>query len=94
MPRPITWLPRLAEIRRSVKHSTRSHYERKDSERVFELQPRAAQALGAGRIALRKGGPKLPRRPCRSRSFLDHIYEGADPAFLLSPRSDPWPAAA
>jgi hypothetical protein len=28
VPRPISWLPRLAEIRRSVKNSTRSHYER------------------------------------------------------------------
>jgi hypothetical protein len=47
-PRPITWLPRLPEIRRSVKRSARSHCERKDIERLFELQPRAAQALVQG----------------------------------------------
>ena len=38
VPRPaITWLPRLPEIRGSVKHSARSHYEREDIERLFEL---------------------------------------------------------
>ena len=40
--------PRLREIRRWVKNSVRSHYERKNIERLFELQPRAAQALVQG----------------------------------------------
>jgi hypothetical protein len=48
LPRPISWLPRLSEIRRSIKNSVRSHYERKDIERLFQLQPRAAQALIQG----------------------------------------------
>ena len=45
MPRPISWLPRLHEIRRSVFNSVRSHYDRNDLERVFEVQPRSAQLL-------------------------------------------------
>ncbi len=45
MSRPISWLPRLHEITRSVLHSVRSHYDRRDLERLFQLQPRAAQRL-------------------------------------------------
>jgi hypothetical protein len=45
MPRPVSWLPRLHEIRRSVANSVRSHYNRQDIEKLFQLQPRAASAL-------------------------------------------------
>ena len=45
MPRPISWLPRLHEITRTVTNSVRSHYDRRDLEKMFELQPRAAQEL-------------------------------------------------
>ena len=45
MPRPISWLNRLHEIRRSVEQSSRSHYDRGDLERVFRLSPRSAQVL-------------------------------------------------
>ena len=45
MPRPISWLPRLHEIRRSVAGSVRSHYDRGDLERLFKVQPRSAQRL-------------------------------------------------
>ncbi len=45
MPRPASWLPRLYDITRSVTNSVRSHYQRRDLELLFELQPRAAQKL-------------------------------------------------
>ena len=45
MPRPSTWMSRLHELRRSVAHSDRSHYGRRDIDALFELQPRAAQNL-------------------------------------------------
>ena len=45
MPRPISWLPRLHEITKAVSNSVRSHYDRRDIEKLFELQPRAAQEL-------------------------------------------------
>ena len=45
LPRTLSWLPRLHEIRRAVGNSVRSHYGRHDLEALFELQPRAAQQL-------------------------------------------------
>jgi hypothetical protein len=45
MPRPVSWLPRLHEITRTVNSSARSHYDRRDLEKLFELQPRAAQKM-------------------------------------------------
>ena len=92
MPRPISWLPRLAEIRRSVKNSARSHYERKDIERLFELQPRAAQALVQGISPSAKVGRSFLLWPAPILEvFLDRIQEGANPASLLSHRSEPVP---
>ncbi len=91
MPRPITWLPRLTEIRRSVKHSARSHYERKDIERLFELQPRAAQALVQGISPSAKVGRSSLLARADLEAFLDRIHEGADPASLLSLPSEPVP---
>lgn len=91
MPRPITWLARLPEIRRSVKHSARSHYERKDIERLFELQPRAAQALIQGIAPSAKVGRSFLVARGDLEVFLDRIDEGANPASLLSPRSEPVP---
>jgi hypothetical protein len=91
VPRPITWLPRLPEIRRSVKHSARSHYERKDIERLFELQPRAAQALVQGISPSAKVGRSSLLARADLEVFLDRIHEGADPASLLSLPSEPVP---
>ena len=45
MPRPVSWLPRLYEINKTVTNSVRSHYDRRDIETLFELQPRAAQEM-------------------------------------------------
>ena len=39
MPRPLSWLPRLHVIRRTVANSVRSHYDRRELETLFELQP-------------------------------------------------------
>ena len=45
MARPISWLPRLHEIRKAVANSVRSHYTREDLEWLFQLQPRAASRM-------------------------------------------------
>ena len=45
MARPPTWLPRLHQLRQAVANSVRSHYDRRDLERLFELQPRGAGKL-------------------------------------------------
>ncbi len=38
MPRTLSWLDRIVPISRTVQESARSHYDRKDIERLFELQ--------------------------------------------------------
>jgi hypothetical protein len=45
MARQVSWESRLHEIRRSVANSVRSHYDRRDLELLFKLQPRAAGKL-------------------------------------------------
>ena len=45
MPRTVSWMGRLAEIRRSVENSVRTHYSRRDLEILFKIQPRAANNL-------------------------------------------------
>jgi len=44
MPRPVSWLPRLHVIRRTITTSVRSHYDRRELETLFELQPRPAKS--------------------------------------------------
>jgi hypothetical protein len=86
VPRPITWRPCLPEIRRLVKNSARSHYERKDIECLFELQPRAAQALVQGISPSTKVGRSfLLLARADLKVFLARIHAGADPASLLFP---------
>ena len=45
MAKPISWLKRAPEIRIEVGRAKNSHFDRKDIQRIFELQPRAANAL-------------------------------------------------
>jgi len=78
-------------IRRSVKSSVRSHYERKDIERLFELQPRAAQVLMQGISPAAKVGRSYLLAHTDLERFLERIHEGADPASLLAARSAPAP---
>jgi len=48
MPRPLSWLPRLHVIRRTVANSVRSHYDRRELETLFELQPDRPEAETSG----------------------------------------------
>ncbi len=77
MPRPPTWLPRLHEVRRTVAQSVRSLYERKDLERLFELQPRAAQNLLALLPSVPIGKAHVVEREALV-SFLDQVHEAPD----------------
>lgn len=76
MPRPISWLPRLHEIRRSVGSSVRSHYDRSDLQVLFELQPRAAQKLLKLLPTVAIGTSRLVEREALA-NFLDGVH-GAD----------------
>lgn len=86
MPRPISWLRRLPEIRRSVTNSIRSHYERRDIEHLFQLQPRAAQQLmRAIAISARVGRSNLVER-ATLETFLEQLAEHENPSAILADR--------
>ncbi len=79
MPRPVSWLPRLHEIRRSIDSSVRSHY---DLQRLFELQPRAAQKLIEMLPAVTIGTSRLVEREALA-SFLERVQEAEDTSSLI-----------
>jgi hypothetical protein len=82
MPRPISWLPRLHEIRRSVANSVRSHYDRRDLEQLFELQPRAAQKLIELLATVQVGTSHLVEREALGE-FLDRVRDSKDTQALF-----------
>lgn len=82
MPRPISWLPRIHSIRRSVSESVRSHYGRQDLERLFEVQPRSAQKLLELLPTVALGRARYVERAALGE-FLDRIQKADDvPAAL------------
>jgi hypothetical protein len=82
VPRPLSWLPRLHEIARSVASSVRSHYGRRDLERLFELQPRAAQKLLELLPTVPVGTSRLVEREVLA-GFLDRVREAEDVPALI-----------
>jgi hypothetical protein len=79
--RSVSWLPRLHEIRRSVENSVRSHYDRRDLELLFKLQPRAAGKLLDLLHTTTIGSAHLVERNAL-RKFLDAVNEAEDVAAL------------
>jgi hypothetical protein len=77
MARAVSWLPRLHEIRRRVEGSARSHYERKEIETLFELQPRAAQMLVEMLPGVAVGRSRLVEREALVQ-FLERIRLAED----------------
>jgi len=82
MPRPVSWLPRLHEISRAVANSVRSHYDRRDLEQLFELQPRAAQKLIEILPSVPIGTSRLVERSDLAH-FLDRVRKTDDTAALF-----------
>jgi uncharacterized protein Yka (UPF0111/DUF47 family) len=82
MPRPVSWLPRLHEIRRSIANSVRSHYDRRDLEQLFELQPRAAQKLIELLPTVQVGTSHLVEREALGE-FLDRVRDCEDTQTLF-----------
>ena len=82
MPHPISWLPRLHVIRRMITNSVRSHYDRRELETLFELQPRAAQKLTEMLPSVRVGTSRLIEREALV-SFLDRVQDADDVALLF-----------
>ena len=77
MARAITWLPRLHLISRTVGNSVRSHYDRKDLEKLFELQPRAAQKLLELLPTVQIGSSHLVDRSVLA-DFLEAVLKAKD----------------
>ena len=73
MPRPIIWLPRLHEIRRSVANSVRSHCDHLDIEALFELHPRTAQKLVKMLPTVRIGTSHLIELDVRGGEILGRL---------------------
>ncbi len=79
MPRTLSWLDRIVPISRTVQESARSHYDRKEIERLFELQPRAAQQLIAALPRVPVGRARLVEREALS-DFLRRLNDSENPA--------------
>ena len=77
MARPPSWLPRLHELRRAVANSVRSHYDRRDLERLFELQPRGAGKLLELLPTVPVGTAHLVDREVLLR-FLERVHDADD----------------
>jgi hypothetical protein len=77
VPRPISWLPRLPQLRRAVEVSVRSHWSRSDLERLFELQPRAAQKLLELLPTVQVGTSHLVERDTLT-GFLEGVAKSED----------------
>lgn len=82
MARPITWLPRLHEIRRSVADSVRSHYTRRELETLFQIQQGAASRLLEIVPTLKINGSHLAERE-GLLAFLEKISETEDVTTLM-----------
>jgi hypothetical protein len=93
MARPVSWLPRLDAIARSVAGSARSHYASSDLERLFEIQPRSAQMLLGLLPTVRIGKSLLVEREALA-DMLERLRDAKDPAAELARlRARPRPVA-
>jgi hypothetical protein len=79
MGRRLSWLDRLYPISRTVAGSARSHYDRKDLQQLFEIQPRSAQNLMAALPTVAVGRARLVERETLS-NFLQQLQQADDPA--------------
>ena len=82
LPRPVSWLPRLHTIQRTVANSVRSHYGRRDLELLFELQPRAAGKLLEALPTVAVGTSRLVEREALA-SFLAKVQAAEDVGAVL-----------
>jgi hypothetical protein len=84
MARPLSWLPRLADIRRSVSGSVRTHYDRPALEQLFQMQPRAAGKL----LAMLPQDEPLGRSRLVKKDellrFLDQVHEADNATEVVS----------
>jgi len=83
MARRAPWLVRISDIRRSVRDSVRSHYDRHDIERLFQIQSRPAQKLmSLVGVGARVGQCALVNRETLA-DFLGRLAESNAPQEVL-----------
>lgn len=78
MARPISWLHRLHEIRKSVSDSVRSHYTRTELQALFQIQPRAASRILEMLETVAIGNTHVLAREDLG-TFLDRMKAADDP---------------
>jgi hypothetical protein len=83
MARPVSWLPRLNAVCRTVNDSVRSHYSSRDIERLFQLQPRSAQMLMSLMPTVQVGKSILIERESLA-ALLGRLVESSDPGAELA----------
>ena len=76
-----------------VKNSVRSHYERKDFERLFGLQSRAAQHLMQTVFPSARVGRSFLVERASLETFLEALAESDDPQAYLAARRSAQPAS-
>jgi hypothetical protein len=85
MARPISWLPRLAEIRRTVMNSKRELYDSLALEKLFGIQRRGVGNLVAVLPAVKVGASLVVERDVLAR-FLEELSKAEDPAAAYAKR--------
>ena len=83
MPRTVSWLPRLHQIRRSVRDGARTHYSRRDLELLFELGPRMAGKMVGMLDTVQVGPSRLVPRDVLER-FLERVSKAEDVPVLYT----------
>jgi hypothetical protein len=83
MARPHTWLPRLPEIIKAVEISARTHYDRSDIERLFDIQRRAAQKVQNILPCVKIGASRLVEREALL-NFLQSLRETGNATQLVA----------
>jgi hypothetical protein len=82
MARPISWVPRLHEIRRSVANSVRSVYTREEIQQLFQVQSTVAKELMALLPTHRLGTSDVVEREALA-AFLERVNDAEDVPVLL-----------
>ena len=78
MSRPLSWLDQIYPISKAVAASARSHYDRRDLEQLFSIQPRSAQNLMSALPTVSVGRANLVERDALLE-FLSKLQKADDP---------------
>jgi hypothetical protein len=81
--RPLSWLPFVRELHRSVVDSVRSHYDCRDIQNLFKVQARSAQKLIEMMPRHLVGSTLLVERDDLA-TFLKRVREAESPAKLFT----------